>query len=93
VARATCSHLDSIRVTEVPDPLPGCEDCLKIGGRWIHLRMCLACGKVGCCDNSRHRHAAVHFRESGHPLMRSAEPHEDWTWCYVDEVFVVRDAA
>jgi uncharacterized UBP type Zn finger protein len=84
--RSTCSHLDQIRFTDLPEPLPGCEECLKIGGSWMHLRMCLACGKIGCCDNSPHRHATAHFEESTHPLIRSAEPGEDWYWCYVDEV-------
>jgi uncharacterized UBP type Zn finger protein len=81
-----CPHLDSVRVTELPEPLAGCEDCLAIGGWWVHLRMCLTCGKVGCCDNSPNRHATAHFRASGHPLVRSAEPGEDWAWCYEDEI-------
>ena len=59
---------------------------MKIGGTWMHLRMCLQCGKVGCCDNSPNRHATAHFRESAHPLIRSAEPYETWVWCYLDEV-------
>ena len=73
-------------MTDLPEPLLGCEDCLKIDGRWMHLRMCLACGKIGCCDNSQNRHATAHFHESGHALIRSAEPDESWIWCYVDEV-------
>jgi uncharacterized UBP type Zn finger protein len=81
-----CSHLDSIRVRDLPEPLLGCEECLKSGDRWLHLRMCLACGKVGCCDASPGRHATAHFRDTGHPLMRSAEPYEDWAWCFVDEI-------
>ena len=81
-----CEHLDSIRVRELPSPPLGCEECLKLDAEWMHLRMCLACGKVGCCDNSPHRHATAHFRETGHPLIRSAEPFEGWAWCYVDEV-------
>ena len=87
-----CSHLDSIRVTELPEPLLGCEECLKIDGRWVHLRMCLTCGKVGCCDNSPNRHATAHFTESGHALIRSAEPDEEWIWCYVDDVAFMRPA-
>jgi len=83
---AVCSHLQSVRVTELPDPLRGCEECLKTGDRWVHLRMCLNCGKVGCCDSSPNRHATAHYHESGHPLVRSAEHGEDWAWCYVDEV-------
>jgi len=94
MAAAPCSHLDGIRVTELPEPLAGCEECLAIGGWWVHLRMCLTCGKVGCCDNSPFKHATKHFHEVGHPLIRSAEPGEGWSWCYVDEVALeVRGAA
>jgi uncharacterized UBP type Zn finger protein len=81
-----CTHVDTVRVTELPQPLLGCEECLKTGSGWVHLRMCLGCGKVGCCDQSPNKHAAAHFREDGHPLIRSAEPGEDWAWCYVDEL-------
>ena len=81
-----CSHLDSIQVLELPDPLLGCEECLKTGDRWMHLRMCHSCGKIGCCDSSPNRHASGHFRETGHPIVRSAEPGEDWSWCYADEL-------
>ncbi|HVN60389.1 MAG TPA: UBP-type zinc finger domain-containing protein [Gaiellaceae bacterium] len=89
MAAAPCSHLDTIRVTDLPDPLLGCEECLKKPGSWwVHLRMCLECGKVGCCDQSPNKHATVHFHESAHPLIRSAEPGETWLWCYVDEVFL-----
>ena len=87
-----CSHLDSIQVTDLPEPLLGCEECLKIDGRWMHLRMCTSCGRIGCCDNSPNRHATAHFHESGHALIRSAEPDEDWIWCYIDEAaFIVAD--
>jgi uncharacterized UBP type Zn finger protein len=87
-----CSHLDSIQVTDLPEPLLGCEECLKIDGRWMHLRMCTSCGRIGCCDNSPNRHATAHFHESGHALIRSAEPDEDWIWCYIDEAaFIVTD--
>jgi len=79
-----CTHLDQIR--EVTPSADGCEDCLRIGGRWVHLRMCLSCGHVGCCDNSPNRHATKHFHEVGHPIVRSHEPDETWRWCYVDEV-------
>jgi uncharacterized UBP type Zn finger protein len=82
----SCTHLDTIEVTELPEPPLQCEECVKIGGYWMHLRMCLTCGKVGCCDNSPNRHASAHFEEAGHPLIRSAEPHEDWLWCFVDRV-------
>ena len=81
-----CTHLDQIRVTALPEPIAGCEECLKTGSRWLHLRMCMTCGKVGCCDSSPNRHASRHAGEDGHPIARSAEPGEDWSWCYVDEV-------
>jgi uncharacterized UBP type Zn finger protein len=89
VADAECTHLDAAEATELPDPVLGCEECLKIGGRWVHLRMCLVCGKVGCCDNSPNRHATAHFHETDHPLIRSAESGEAWWWCYVDELMLV----
>ena len=79
-----CTHLE-----QAGDPQPssdGCEDCLRIGGRWLHLRMCTTCGHVGCCDQSPNRHATAHHRETGHPLVQSYEPGEDWWWCYVDEL-------
>jgi uncharacterized UBP type Zn finger protein len=83
---ATCTHLAAISVIGLPEPLEGCEECLKVGGQWVHLRMCLTCGKVGCCDNSPNRHATAHFGETAHPLIRSAEPDETWAWCYVDNL-------
>ena len=64
----------------------GCEECLKLGGRWVHLRMCQSCGRVGCCDASPNRHATAHFDQSGHPVIRSIEPGEAWSYCYVDDV-------
>jgi len=85
----TCSHLDQVRVTELPEAVDGCEECLRTGGRWLHLRMCLTCGKIGCCDQSPNRHATAHFHDGGHPLIRSAEQGEDWVWCFVDEVELV----
>jgi len=87
---SSCSHLDTIEFTEIPDPVPGCEECLKIGSRWVHLRMCMQCGKIGCCDDSPNRHATQHAHETSHPIIKSAESGEDWSWCYVDELaFVV----
>jgi len=80
-----CTHLDQIRVA-APDHVEGCEDCLQIGGRWVHLRVCRACGHVACCDSSPNRHASKHAAESDHAIVTSAEPGEDWSWCYVDEV-------
>ena len=86
-----CSHLDQVQVTELPAQIAGCEECLKIDSTWVHLRQCLSCGKIGCCDNSPNRHATAHFRDEAHPLIRSAEPGEDWSWCYLDEkAFVLR---
>jgi Zn-finger in ubiquitin-hydrolases and other protein len=86
----TCTHLDRIELLELPEPIAGCEDCLATGGTWVHLRMCQSCGHVGCCDSSPNRHATAHASAAGHPIVRSAEPGETWSWCYVDEVaFVV----
>ena len=85
----TCTHLDTIAVTELPEEVPGCHDCLEIGGTWVHLRMCQTCGRIGCCDSSPHRHASAHARTTGHPIARSVEPGENWSWCYVDQVVIV----
>jgi uncharacterized UBP type Zn finger protein len=83
-----CSHLGQVEVRELPAEVAGCEDCLRIGGKWLHLRICLTCGHVGCCDNSPNRHATAHYHATSHPLIRSLEPGEEWSWCYVDEVFL-----
>jgi uncharacterized UBP type Zn finger protein len=83
---ASCTHLDSVKITRLPDAVDGCEDCLSTGGRWVHLRICLQCGHVGCCDSSPNRHASGHARSSGHPIIRSLEPGEDWSWCFVDDL-------
>jgi uncharacterized UBP type Zn finger protein len=83
---ASCTHLDTVTVTELPESVEGCEDCLASGGQWLHLRICLGCGHVGCCDDSPNRHATAHYQASGHPLIRSLERGEVWSWCYVDEV-------
>jgi uncharacterized UBP type Zn finger protein len=78
-----CQHLNGL------DPLPartqGCEECLKIGASWVHLRLCLACGHVGCCDSSPNRHATRHFQQTTHPVIASFEPGELWAWCYIDQ--------
>jgi CPA1 family monovalent cation:H+ antiporter len=79
-----CPHLPDPPYPPARTPT-GCEECLAAGGRWVHLRLCLICGHVGCCDNSPGRHATKHFRHAGHPVMRSFEPGEDWGWCYVEE--------
>ena len=83
---ASCTHLHTIQVTELPEAVDGCEDCLREGGVWLHLRICLECGHVGCCDDSPGRHASRHATTSSHPIIRSLEPGEDWSWCFVDEV-------
>jgi uncharacterized UBP type Zn finger protein len=83
---AICSHLDQVEILEPPEDIAGCEECLKTGSRWVHLRMCHSCGKIGCCDSSPNRHASAHAREAEHPLLRSVEPGEVWTWCVLDEV-------
>ena len=79
-----CSHLDQVH--EIKASADGCEDCLRMGGSWVHLRLCMTCGHVGCCDSSPHKHATAHFHSSGHPIIRTFEPGENWGWCYVDEV-------
>ena len=85
---AVCDHLDHVRV-ERPETVAGCEECLATGGTWLHLRVCRTCGKVGCCDSSPNRHASAHGRESGHPLITSVEPGENWTYCFADDVAFV----
>jgi hypothetical protein len=82
---AGCTHIDQI--TDVtPSSLEGCSDCLASGGRWVHLRICLTCGHVGCCDSSPNRHASKHAAEHGHAIAASFEPAEDWLWCYIDKL-------
>lgn len=82
----SCTHLGEIR--DVTPTTRVCEQCVAMGSRWVHLRMCLTCGQVGCCDSSPNRHATAHFHESAHPIIRSVEPGESWRWCYVDEEVV-----
>lgn len=89
---AECTHLDQITVAR-PQDVAGCEDCLATGGRWVHLRVCRSCGRVGCCDSSPGRHATKHARTGGHPIVSSLEPGETWSYCYVDDVaFVLEEA-
>ena len=78
-----CKHLDQIKVMSTDKHV--CEDCIKTGDSWVHLRLCLECGHIGCCDSSKNKHATHHFRETRHPLIRSIEPGENWVWCYVDQ--------
>lgn len=79
-----CDHVSDIR--EVTPSADGCEDCLKAGSSWVHLRLCMICGHVGCCDSSPNKHATKHSHASGHPIVKSFEPGEHWGWCYVDRV-------
>jgi uncharacterized UBP type Zn finger protein len=89
-AAVPCAHLDQIAVVDLPPTIAGCEDCLAIGDRWVHLRMCMTCGKIGCCDSSPNRHARAHAAAVDHPIVRSAEKGEDWSYCFVEDVaFVV----
>jgi uncharacterized UBP type Zn finger protein len=81
-----CSHESEIR--DVEPTTQGCAECLATGGHWVQLRMCLVCGHVGCCDSSPGKHATAHFRATQHPVMQSAQPGEDWRWCYIDETYL-----
>ena len=84
---AGCAHLEATPLTpETSGSERVCEDCLAIGGSWVHLRRCLTCEHVGCCDSSPNRHATAHARATSHPVIASAEAGESWRWCYVDEV-------
>jgi uncharacterized UBP type Zn finger protein len=82
-----CRHADGL--PGAPAPAGSCEDCLRVGGRWVHLRSCLTCGHVGCCDSSPHRHATAHWRATEHPVVASAEPREQWAWCYPDQALLL----
>jgi uncharacterized UBP type Zn finger protein len=81
-----CHHLNEIR--EVTPSANGCEECLKIGDTWVHLRICLICGHVGCCDDSKNKHATKHFHATTHPIVQSFEPEENWGWCYIDQLWL-----
>ncbi|MDQ6733716.1 MAG: UBP-type zinc finger domain-containing protein [Nitrospirota bacterium] len=81
-----CTHLSQIR--QVTPRAKGCEDCLKNGNSWVHLRLCLTCGHVGCCDSSKNKHGTKHYGQTAHPLIQSFEPGEPWRWCYPDELFM-----
>jgi uncharacterized UBP type Zn finger protein len=81
---ARCTHLDTIKIVE--PSAEGCEECLKMGDTWLHLRLCRTCGHVGCCDQSKNRHATKHFHATNHPIIEGWDPPEGWGWCYVDEV-------
>ncbi|MDZ4764066.1 MAG: UBP-type zinc finger domain-containing protein [Chloroflexota bacterium] len=85
-ASTPCSHRDQI--ADVTPNTKGCEECMKTGDRWVHLRMCMTCGHVGCCDSSKNKHATKHFHESGHAIMKSIERGDEWVWCFIDKTFV-----
>ena len=82
----TCTHLDQVEHLAPEGPVAGCEECLASGAAWVHLRMCHSCGHIGCCDSSPNRHASAHRDQSGHEVVRSIEPGEDWSWCYADQL-------
>jgi hypothetical protein len=86
ILRRECTHLD--RINDVEPGAEGCQECLRMGDTWVHLRECLICGHVGCCNSSKNKHASRHFHLTGHPLVQSFQPDEDWIWCFVDEVVV-----
>ncbi|MGE5458229.1 MAG: ubiquitin carboxyl-terminal hydrolase 14 [Methanococcaceae archaeon] len=83
----TCDHIENADSNISPKTPEGCEECLKTGDSWVHLRLCLDCGHVGCCDNSKNKHATRHYNQTGHPVIKSFEPGEDWEYCYVDDLF------
>lgn len=82
----TCTHLDRIR--QVTPNANGCEECLEMGDIWVHLRLCQTCGHVGCCDSSRNKHATKHFDATNHPIIKSLELGEDWSWCFIDRTII-----
>ncbi len=87
----TCNHLDQAH--DVSPSSQGCEDCVPLGDSWVHLRVCMSCGHVGCCDSSKNRHATAHYHSSTHPLIQSYEPGEDWWWCFDDKIAFTVDGA
>jgi len=86
-----CGHVTPDLPQHTQRPTPGCKECLEIGGRWVHLRVCLSCGHVGCCDNSPNRHATAHYRATKHPIITSGEVGETWAYCYADDQFLSRE--
>jgi uncharacterized UBP type Zn finger protein len=82
----SCGHFSHVHTVQTKTH--GCEECLKMGDTWVHLRLCTECGNVGCCDDSKNTHATKHFHKTKHPITRSIEPGEEWGWCYADELFL-----
>lgn len=89
--RPVCAHLDQIEVTELPPEVAGCEECLRDRGSWLHLRLCLTCSHVGCCDDSPSRHATKHREQTDHPIISSLQPGEEWSYCFIEQVGFVLD--
>jgi uncharacterized UBP type Zn finger protein len=87
----TCSHLDEVHLDVTPSG-KGCKECLEMGDVWVHLRLCMTCGHVGCCDSSKNKHATKHHRATTHPVIQSFQPGEDWFWCYPDELMFELDS-
>jgi len=85
---AACTHQNMLDPSIAIEPADVCPECVAMGSQWMHLRRCMSCGHVGCCDSSPNRHAHKHYLESGHPVISSAQPGEDWQWCYADEVYL-----
>lgn len=83
----SCAHLEQVNF-RAEGKTQGCEECEKIGSDWVHLRLCLSCGHVGCCDSSPNKHGTKHFKSTGHPVIKSYEPGENWKWCFIDEIFM-----
>ena len=81
-----CAHLDQIK-NAAPNTPEGCEECLKTGDDWLHLRLCESCGHVGCCDQSKNKHATKHFHSTNHAIIKSFQPDEEWAYCYPDDLF------
>jgi len=88
IDNSLCEHFGLVNQTIKPRTPSGCEECLQIGSEWVHLRLCLSCGHVGCCDSSPNKHATKHFHKTKHPIVKSLEPGENWEWCYIDEILV-----
>jgi uncharacterized UBP type Zn finger protein len=83
---SACTHRDQVRLVEPNSE--GCEECLALGDAWVHLRLCLSCGHVGCCNDSKNRHASKHYLATDHPIVKPMEAGEDWLWCFADEVML-----
>jgi uncharacterized UBP type Zn finger protein len=82
--REVCSHLDEIQSVRPNSDV--CEECIALGDTWVNLRLCMTCGNVGCCDDSKNQHASKHYHATGHPIIMSFQPNEEWLWCFVDNV-------